>query len=107
MCCWSASTDRSFPLRLPVVFQDILMPLWKQLLQRQDAFGQTSEWLFLDSSCDHGFTQRLLVLRGNNRRKSSSAPWPASAGNLNCWWPRCSQQRTGVRVLPSGSHSMS
>ncbi|WP_294739514.1 MerR family transcriptional regulator [uncultured Pseudomonas sp.] len=31
-----------------VVFQDILMPLWQQLLRHQRLFGQTSEWLFFD-----------------------------------------------------------
>ncbi|NWE13149.1 MerR family transcriptional regulator [Pseudomonas yamanorum] len=31
-----------------VVFQDILMPLWQQLLRHQGLFGQTSEWLFFD-----------------------------------------------------------
>lgn len=39
---------------LPVVFQNILMPLWLQMLQRQDAFGQTSEWLFSTGSCGRG-----------------------------------------------------
>lgn len=34
---------------LMVVFEQIVMPLWKQLLVRQDGFGQTSEWLFFDS----------------------------------------------------------
>jgi DNA-binding transcriptional MerR regulator len=31
-----------------VVFQDILMPLWQQLLRHQGLFGQTSGWLFFD-----------------------------------------------------------
>lgn len=31
-----------------VVFQDILMPLWQQLLRHQGLFGQASEWLFFD-----------------------------------------------------------
>ena len=34
---------------LPIVFQQILMPLWQELFVRKDSFGQTSEWLFLDS----------------------------------------------------------
>lgn len=48
-----------------VVFQDILMPLWKQLLQQQDMFGQTSEWLFLDGFLRARVVQRLLLLRGS------------------------------------------
>jgi len=51
----------SYPLT--VVFQDILMPLWKHLLQRQDAFGQTSEWLFLDGFLRSRVLQRLLLVR--------------------------------------------
>ncbi|WP_439864083.1 MerR family transcriptional regulator [Pseudomonas antarctica] len=32
-----------------VVFQDILMPLWQQLLRHHGGFGQASEWLFFDN----------------------------------------------------------
>ncbi|MCU1762263.1 MerR family transcriptional regulator [Pseudomonas sp. 14P_8.1_Bac3] len=46
-----------------VVFQDILMPLWKLLLQRQDQFGQTSEWLFFDGYLRTRVLQRLLLMR--------------------------------------------
>ena len=49
---------------LAVVFQDILMPLWKQLLQHQEPFGHTSEWLFLDGFLRSRITQRLLLQRG-------------------------------------------
>lgn len=51
----------SYPLA--VVFQDILLPLWKQLLQRQEAFGQASEWLFLDGFLRARVLQRLLLVR--------------------------------------------
>lgn len=34
---------------LSVAFQDILMPLWNDLLRRQGRFGQASEWLFFDA----------------------------------------------------------
>jgi DNA-binding transcriptional MerR regulator len=34
---------------LGVAFQDILMPLWNDLLRHQGRFGQASEWLFYDS----------------------------------------------------------
>lgn len=51
----------SYPLT--VVFQDILLPLWKQLLLRHDAFGQASEWLFLDGFLRSRVLQRLLLVR--------------------------------------------
>lgn len=56
-----------------VVFQDILMPLWKQLLQRQDQFGQTSEWLFFDGYLRTRVLQRLLLMRSSPRRVIISA----------------------------------
>lgn len=34
---------------LSVAFQDILMPLWNELLRHQGRFGQASEWLFYDA----------------------------------------------------------
>ena len=51
----------SYPF--PVVFQDILMPLWQELLLRQDEYGQTSEWLFFDPFLRARTLQRLQVLR--------------------------------------------
>jgi DNA-binding transcriptional MerR regulator len=51
----------SYPL--PVVFQDILMPLWQELLLRQDEFGQASEWLFFDTFLRARTLQRLQVFR--------------------------------------------
>ncbi|WP_460140263.1 MerR family transcriptional regulator [Pseudomonas sp. S2_E01] len=56
-----------------VVFQDILIPLWKQLLQRQDQFGQTSEWLFYDGYLRTRVLQRLLLMRSSPRRVIISA----------------------------------
>ncbi|WP_429531605.1 MerR family transcriptional regulator [Pseudomonas frederiksbergensis] len=54
---------------MPVVFQDILMPLWKQLLQRQEGFGQTSEWLFFDAFLRSRVAQRLLLIRDTSPRR--------------------------------------
>jgi DNA-binding transcriptional MerR regulator len=51
----------SYPLT--VVFQNILLPLWKLLLQRQEAYGQASEWLFLDGFLRSRVLQRLLLVR--------------------------------------------
>ena len=57
----------SYPLT--VVFQDILIPLWKQLLLRQDTFGQASEWLFLDGFLRSRVLQRLLLVRSLQPRR--------------------------------------
>ena len=54
---------------LPVVFQDILIPVWKQLLQRLVQFGGTSEWLFLDGFLRSRVVQRLLLLRDKQPRR--------------------------------------
>lgn len=54
---------------LPVVFQGILMPVWKRLLQRQDQFGGTSEWLFLDGFLRSRMLQRLLLMREKQPRR--------------------------------------
>ncbi|AZF44351.1 Transcriptional regulator, MerR family [Pseudomonas sp. R1-43-08] len=45
---------------LSIAFQDILMPLWRDLLRYQGRFGQASEWLFFDSFL---CTQTLLRLQ--------------------------------------------
>jgi DNA-binding transcriptional MerR regulator len=54
---------------LPVVFQDILIPVWKQLLQRQDQFGGASDWLFLDGFLRARVAQRLLLMREKQPRR--------------------------------------
>ncbi|NBA95011.1 MerR family transcriptional regulator [Pseudomonas sp. R5(2019)] len=46
-----------------VVFQEILMPVWQQLLGDRDAIGHTSEWLFLDSFLRARVAQRLQMSR--------------------------------------------
>ena len=47
----------SYPVA--VVFQDILLPLWKSLMQQPRGFGQASEWLMLDSFLRGRVLQRL------------------------------------------------
>ncbi|MFY0731105.1 MerR family transcriptional regulator [Pseudomonas sp. NFX15] len=54
---------------LPEVFQDILMPVWKQLQQNQDQFGGASEWLFLDGFLRSRVVQRLLLTRDKQPRR--------------------------------------
>ncbi|WLH00270.1 MerR family transcriptional regulator [Pseudomonas beijingensis] len=48
---------------VPIVFQDILMPLWRRMLHRQPEFGQISEWVFLDGFLRSRIIQRLLLKR--------------------------------------------
>lgn len=47
-----------------MVFQDILMPLWHQLLRHQGRFGEASEWLFFDAFLRARTLQRLQLVRG-------------------------------------------
>ncbi|NVZ51802.1 MerR family transcriptional regulator [Pseudomonas sp. B6002] len=46
---------------MAVVFQDILMPLWQQLLRHHGGFGQASEWLFFDNFLRSRTAQRLQM----------------------------------------------
>lgn len=56
----------SYPL--PVVFQEVLLPVWQDLLVRQDEYGITSEWLFLDAFLRGRALQRLQLARGQGPR---------------------------------------
>lgn len=47
---------------IAVVFQDILMPLWQQLLRHHGGFGQASEWLFFDNFLRSRAAQRLQTV---------------------------------------------
>lgn len=46
---------------ISVAFQDILMPLWHDLLRHQGGFGQASEWLFFDAFLRGQVSQRLQL----------------------------------------------
>ncbi|WP_028942705.1 MerR family transcriptional regulator [Pseudomonas vranovensis] len=46
---------------LLVAFQEILMPVWQALRSTREAFGQTSEWLFLDGFLRGRVLQRLQL----------------------------------------------
>ena len=70
----------SYPL--PVVFQDILMPLWQELLLRQDEFGQTSEWLFFDTFLRARILQRLQLLRSHTEERVLLAALPGHCREL-------------------------
>jgi DNA-binding transcriptional MerR regulator len=70
----------SYPL--PVVFQNVLLPVWQQLLQRQDEYGQTSEWLFLDAFLRGRVLQRLQLARGPAESRVLLAAVPGQCREL-------------------------
>lgn len=89
---------------LPVVFQDILLPLWRQLLQRQDAFGQTSEWLFFDGFLRAKVLHRIIVLRGSQPRRIIVSALAGQCRELELLIAALflSGSESGVRVLTTG-----
>ncbi|MGS0544163.1 MerR family transcriptional regulator [Pseudomonas sp. Y5-11] len=89
---------------LSVVFQDILMPLWLQMLQRQDAFGQTSEWLFFDGFLRARVLQRIVALRGAQPRKVIVSALAGQCRELELLVAALflSGNDAGVRVLTTG-----
>ncbi|AVX87631.1 helix-turn-helix-type transcriptional regulator [Pseudomonas koreensis] len=89
---------------LSVVFQDILMPLWLQMLQRQDAFGQTSEWLFFDGFLRAQVLQRIVALRGAQPRKVIVSALAGQCRELELLVAALflSGNDAGVRVLTTG-----
>lgn len=52
---------------LLVVFQEIFMPLWQELLLRREEPGQVGEWLFLDAFLRARALQRLQLAGGPSR----------------------------------------
>ncbi|RLU08188.1 helix-turn-helix-type transcriptional regulator [Pseudomonas prosekii] len=89
---------------LAVVFQDILLPLWKQLLQRLETFGQTSEWLFLDGFLRSRVAQRLMLLRDSTPRRVVICALVGHCRELELLIAALflSGADTGVRVLTIG-----
>ena len=61
---------------LPLAFQEVLLPVWQTLLLRRDGFGQTSEWLFLDTFLRGRVLQRLLLGRGRDEERVLLAALP-------------------------------
>ncbi|WP_407290637.1 MerR family transcriptional regulator [Stutzerimonas zhaodongensis] len=89
---------------LTVVFQDVLLPLWQQLLVRQSAFGQTSEWLFLDNFLRARVLQRLQIGRSQSDQRVLLAGVPGQCRELELLVAGlllCSDQAV-VSVLPVG-----
>ena len=50
---------------MTVVFEEVFLPVWRELLLHQDQFGQASEWLFLDSFLRARVLQRLQFSNGH------------------------------------------
>jgi DNA-binding transcriptional MerR regulator len=78
--CLYGQIFSSYPL--PVVFQEVLMPLWQELLLRQDEYGQTSEWLFLDTFLRARTLQRLQMLRAQVEERVLLAALPGHCREL-------------------------
>ncbi|WP_338584767.1 MerR family transcriptional regulator [Pseudomonas sp. MAG733B] len=88
----------------PVVFQDILIPLWKQMLQRQESFGGTSEWLFFDGFLRSRVLQRLLLIRDKQPRRVIVSALAGQCRELELLIAALflSSGQTGVRVFTIG-----
>lgn len=70
----------SYPLA--VAFQEVLLPVWQELLLRQDGFGQTSEWLFLDTFLRGRVLSRLQLCRGQGEGRVLLAALPGHCHEL-------------------------
>ena len=81
---------------LPVVFQDILMPVWQELLLRQDDPGQRSEWLMLDAFLRGRCWQRLQLGRDESRQRVLLVALPN----------HCRELELLVAALLLGSHDI-
>ncbi len=89
---------------LPVVFQDVLLPLWQQLLVRQEEFGHTSEWLFLDNFLRARVLQRLHLARAQAEDRVLLAAVPGQCRELELLIAGLllSSDQVGVSVLAIG-----
>lgn len=73
----------SYPMA--VVFEEIFLPVWRELLLHHDQFGQTSEWLFLDSFLRARTSQRLQFTRGSTEHTVILAAVPGQCRELELW----------------------
>lgn len=94
----------SYPL--VVVFQDIFMPVWVQLLSERERFGQLSEWLLLDAFLRGRTLQRLQLHSGLPGRLGTvlvaAAPGECRELELLVAGLMLSSADVDVRVLPFG-----
>lgn len=85
-----------------VVFQDIFMPLWQELLLRRDEFGQLSEWLFLDSFLRARVLQRLQFGAGQGQVLLAALPGHCRELELLVAGLLLGHESGGVQVLGLG-----
>jgi DNA-binding transcriptional MerR regulator len=67
------------------VFQDILMPVWREFAAQHDQFGQTSEWLFLDSFLRGRTLQRVQLSSAHALQRVVLAAMPGQCRELELW----------------------
>ena len=70
---------------LPIVFEDVFMPVWRELLLHHDQFGQASEWLFLDTFLRGRVLQRLQLNSGLAMHKVLLVGVPDQCRELELW----------------------
>jgi DNA-binding transcriptional MerR regulator len=70
----------SYPMA--VVFEEIFLPVWRELLLHQDQFGQVSEWLCLDGFLRARTLQRLQFASGSAPHKVILAAVPGECREL-------------------------
>lgn len=74
-----------FAYPVSVVFKDILMPVWYDLVARHDAFGPLSEWLFFDHFLRGRALQRLTVARADTDYRVLVVAMPGACRELELW----------------------
>lgn len=67
---------------LPVAFDGVLMPVWRDFGARNDAYGQVSEWLFFDSFLRARTLQRLRSISGTCDQHVVLASMPGTCREL-------------------------
>lgn len=91
-----------FPL--PEVYEDLLMPVWHDFALRHDAFGQASEWLFLDSFLRMRTLQRLQLTREVGEHRVLLAAMPGACRELELWVAALlmASEKIAISVLAPG-----
>lgn len=89
---------------LSVAFQDILMPLWSDLLRHQGRFGQASEWLFYDTFLRMHTFERLRLANSSLAPRVLLVAMPGECRKLELLVAALmlSQEDTPVKVLGMG-----
>ncbi|WP_268799666.1 MerR family transcriptional regulator [Pseudomonas huanghezhanensis] len=67
------------------VFQDILMPVWREFASQHDQHGRASEWLFLDSFLRGRTLQRLQLSTAHAEQRVVLASIPGHCLELELW----------------------